>query len=43
MQQAVQHRPVAVLTIGFAAEAPARKPRKSVEEIVYYNRWGSAS
>ena len=32
---------VAVLTIGFAAEAPERKPRKTVEELVYYNIWGA--
>jgi nitroreductase len=34
---------VAVLTIGFSAESPERKPRKALDDLVYYNRWGSLS
>ncbi len=38
-----QFRVAAVLTLGFPAEEPAAKPRKSLDEIVSFNRCGWAS
>jgi nitroreductase len=32
---------IAVLTVGYAAEKPEPKPRRSLQEIIFHERWGN--
>lgn len=36
-----QHRVIALTPVGVPAEAPPPRPRKSLDEITFENRWGS--